>query len=107
ALVARSPKGGGARISPDVGSIATILPELDAVTMRSPAVLVDEDELVLTAIEGSHPGVVLDPDAEVQELGVHGCSGGEQLCQVTPVDADIVQRAVDAMAAEQGTHTTQ
>ena len=33
--------------------------------MWGAAVLEDEDQFVATAIEGSHPGVILDPDADV------------------------------------------
>jgi hypothetical protein len=103
ALITRASKSGGAGVGPDVGSIASVLSELDVVAVHSPSELIDEDELVLTAIEGAHPGVVLGPDADVFELRVNAGCGRKEFCHVAPVYADVMQRAVDTVAAEQGT----
>ena len=57
-------------VVPDVGAVAAVPAELDRVEVRRLADPVDEDELVLRAIERAHAGVRLVPDAEVQELAV-------------------------------------
>ena len=38
---------------------------LDIVAVLPAAVFEDKDELVLAAVEGAYPGIVLDPDAQV------------------------------------------
>src|SRR5262249_27761079 len=82
-----------ARISPDIGSVATIFSELDIVAMGCFAVLEHKDELVLRAIERSHAGVRLSPDTEILEFAI-GCSArGEHFAHVAPVHAQIVQRS--------------
>jgi hypothetical protein len=58
------------------------LAELDIVAVPLAAVFEDEDQLVLAAIERPHPGVVLDPDAEVFELAIGVAAGGQQLAQL-------------------------
>ena len=60
--------------------------------MRSAALFEDQDELVLTAVQRAHPGIVLDPDAEVLQFAIGFGSGGQQLVEMAPVHADVVQR---------------
>ena len=67
------------RIHPHVGAIAAVLAEQDIVAVRRATVLVNEDEFVAAAIEGAHAGVVLDPHAEVLELGVNLPTSGQNL----------------------------
>ena len=64
---------------PDIAAVAAELAELDIVSMSVAAVLEDKDELVLAAIERSHPSIVLDPDAEVFQLAIRIAAGGQQL----------------------------
>ena len=60
-------------------------------------VLEDEDELVARAIEGAHATVVLDPDDEVLEFREDGLARREDLGQVAPVHADVVDRPLDTV----------
>ena len=57
-------------VLPDVGAVAAVLAELEAVDVRRRAVLEDEDQLMPGAVEGPHAAVVLGPDDQVLELGV-------------------------------------
>src|SRR5689334_20672650 len=61
-------KGVGPGVIPDIAAVAPEAAELDVVAVPAAAVLEDKDELVPAAIERAHPGVVLDPDAEVFQL---------------------------------------
>src|SRR5271170_2192979 len=55
---------------------------------------------MLAAVERTHPAIVLDPNAEVLQLVIGGSAGRQQLLDMAPVDADEVQRAVDAECSE-------
>src|SRR5665647_13077 len=57
---------------------------------------------MLGAIERAHSGVTLIPDADVLQLSVVGISGCEHFSHVAPIHADLVDRAVGRMPAEQG-----
>src|SRR2546423_1920186 len=91
---AASGKGIGPGVSPNIGAVAPEAAELDIVAVPASAVLEDKDELVLAAVERSHPSIVLDPDAEVFQLAVNAAPGRHQLCDVAPIHADKVDRAV-------------
>src|SRR6202022_4340552 len=78
---------------PDIAAVAAELAELDVVAVRSAALLKDQDELVLAAIERAHAGIVLDPDAEVLELARGLGTGNQQLVEMAPVHANEVQRS--------------
>jgi len=54
------------------------------------------DKLVPAPIERAHPGIVLDPDADVFELVIRLAAGGQQLFDVAPVHADEMDGAVNA-----------
>ena len=68
--------------------------------MRIAAVFEHKDQLVLASVERTHPGVVLDPDAEVLELAIDIAAGGQQLFGMAPVHENVVQRALDAGCRE-------
>src|ERR1700737_4781964 len=78
---------------PDIAAVAAELAELDVVAVRSAALLEDQAELVLAAIERAHAGIVLDPDAEVLELAIGLGTGNQQLVEMAPVHANEVQRS--------------
>ena len=61
--------------------------------LRCPSrpLLEDQDELVLAAVERAHPAIVLDPDAEVFQFAIGAVAGGQQLVEMAPVHADVVQ----------------
>jgi len=71
------------------------------------AMLEDEDELVLTAIQRAHPGIVLDPNADIFELAKDLASGGCQLIDVAPIHAEINQRSLGAECREVATRLTE
>src|SRR4029079_509940 len=57
-------------IIPDVRAIAAMLAKFDHVEVRGHSHPVDKNELMLGAVERSHPGVRLVPDTEVQKLAI-------------------------------------
>src|SRR5262249_11033892 len=83
-------------IMPDIAAVAAELAELDIVAMSVVAVFKDKDEFVLTAVERAHSGIVLDPDAEVFQLAISVAASGQQLCDVPPIHADVVQGSLSA-----------
>jgi hypothetical protein len=64
------------------------------------AVLEYKDELMLAAVERAHPGIVLDPDADVFELVIRLAAGGQQLFDMAPVHADEMDGAINAKGRE-------
>ncbi len=66
--------------------------QLDIVPVRGPAILEDEDQLVLAPVQGAHPGIVLDPHTQILELGIDLQSGSQQLMLVSPIHAHVMQR---------------
>src|SRR5262249_55488488 len=78
-LISCASAGVHAGVAPDVAAIAPVFTELNVIAMGVAAVLEDKDQLVLGAIEGAHPRIVLGPDAQVLELGVNLAPGGQQL----------------------------
>src|SRR5271154_5128030 len=101
ALLAAPAEGVAPRIAPDVAAVAPELAELDVVAMRAAAALEDQHQLMLAAVERAHPGVVLDPDAEILELGIGRLPGRQQLGQMAPIHTYVMQGAVDAVRSEQ------
>ena len=71
--------------------------------MTLAAVFEDGDKLVPGAVERTHTGVVLDPDAEVFQLAVDPAADGQQVFDMTPVHEQIMQRAIDAEGREVAT----
>src|SRR5690349_18315748 len=91
ALLAAPGEGIGPGVIPDIAAVAPELAELDIVAVPVAAVFENEDKLVLTAVERAHPGIVLDPDAEVFQLAIDAAAGGQQVLGMAPVHADEVQ----------------
>src|SRR5262249_27153258 len=69
ALVAAPPEIVDRRIVPDIRPVSAKLPELHIIAVRRDTGFEHQDQLVLAAIERAHAGIVLDPRAEVLELG--------------------------------------
>src|SRR5204863_6530371 len=90
----------GPGVMPNITAVATELAELDIVAVWLAAVFEHKDQLVLAAVERTHAGVVLDPDAEVFELAIDLAAGGQQLFGMAPVHENVVQRAFDAECRE-------
>jgi len=57
---------------------------------------------VLAAVERAHPGIVLGPDAEIFKA-IDFPAGGQQLVQVSPIHADIVEGSIEAEGGEVST----
>ncbi len=87
-------------VVPDIGPVAAVLTELEIVDMRRRADLEHEHQLVLGAIERSHPGVGLVPDAKVLDLEVDLATGAHELPQMPPVHADEVDSAIGTMGRQ-------
>src|SRR5271167_4564570 len=68
--------------------------------MLRPAVLENEDQLMLTSIERAHSRVVFGPHAQIHELAVCCISGRQHLGQMPPVHTDKMQRAFNAIASK-------
>src|SRR3984893_14761182 len=90
-----------AGVAPHIAAVATIAAELDMVLVRVPAMLEQEYELVLAAVERAHAGIVLGPHAQVLQLGIGAHAGGEQLAHVAPIHADEVERPVETEPGEE------
>src|SRR6202047_3914674 len=88
-------------VIPHIAAVATVAAELDMVLMRVPAMLEQEHELVLAAVERAHAGIVLGPDAQVLQFGIGALAGGEQLRHVPPIHADEVERPVETEPGEE------
>src|SRR6202521_5418376 len=91
----------GPGVIPHIAAVATIAAELDMVLVRVPALLEQEHELVLAAVERAHAGIVLGPDAQVLQLAIGALAGGEQLAHVAPIHADEVERPVETEPGEE------
>ena len=82
-------EGVHAGIGPDIGAVASEAAQFDIVDVAGSAVFEHEDQFVLGAVEATHAGIGLGPDAEVLELAVGAC-GIQHLAHVAPVHAYIV-----------------
>jgi len=91
ALATAAGKGIGAGIVPHIAAVAPKPAELDIVAVRAAALLEDQDELVLAAIERAHAGIVLDPHTQILEFAVDLLDSGEQLAEMAPVHAQVMQ----------------
>src|SRR5438046_7308131 len=91
ALGAAASEGVGSGVVPHIAAVAPEPAELDVVAMLAATLLEDKDELVLAAIERTHAGIVLGPNAEGFELAIDLGTSGQQFLEVAPVHADVVQ----------------
>jgi hypothetical protein len=89
-------EGVGSGVAPNIGAVAPEPVELDVIAVPVAAVLEDKNKLVLAAVERTHPGIILDPDAEVFQFAIGGTTGGQQLFHMAPVHADEMDGAVTA-----------
>ena len=68
--------------------------ELDGIEVRRGPDPQDQHQLVLRAVERSHPGVRLVPDAEIEEIAIDRPADCGHALDVSPVDADKVHCAI-------------
>src|SRR5882724_5630903 len=73
--------------------------------MRSRATLPDKYHFMLRTVERTHSGVGPVPDADVLQLRVVGVSGCEHFSHVAPIHADLVDRTLRRIPAEQRVYT--
>src|SRR5882724_2519466 len=73
--------------------------------MRSRATLPDKYHFMLRTVERTHSGVGPVPDADVLKLRVVGVSGCEHFSHVAPIHADLVDRTLRRIPAEQRIYT--
>src|SRR5205823_3167290 len=100
AFLAAAAKAVGSGVTPHVAAVAPKTAELNVIAMPVAAVFENEDELVLAPIKRTHRGTALDPDNQVFQLAIGLAAGGQQLLEVAPVHAEVVQRAVEAECGE-------
>ena len=91
ALLTAAGKGVDSRIPPDITAVTAELAQLDVVAVRAMPLFENKDKLVLAAVERAHSGIVLDPDAEILQLTIGLSAGGQQLAEMAPIHADVVQ----------------
>src|SRR5579862_662566 len=89
-----------AGIVPDIGSVPSELSQLDIVPVWSFPLAKYQNQFVLRAIKTSHAAVVFDPHAHVEKLVVVLLSGGDEIGNTTPVDAEVMNRVVCAVPNE-------
>ena len=89
-----------AGIVPDVCPISPVFAEFDIVDVRCAPGFEDADELVLRAIERSHAGVVLGPDADILQLAIGDLTCLEHFTDMAPVDALKMDGAAFGIARE-------
>ena len=82
-----------AGVAPDVRARAAVTAEFDVIEVRRLADPKDADQLMLAAIKAALAGVRLDPHHEIEHLAVGLLAGFEQLAQMSPVHADIMDGA--------------
>ena len=87
-------------IVPDVRAHTAVLAQFESVQVRNPAVLKNEHQLVLASIERALTGIVLDPNADVLQLVVHGRPRGKEFGSMPPVHADVMDSAVQSWRAD-------
>ena len=87
-----------AGVVPDVRARAAVAPEFDIIEVRRLADPKHADELMLAAIEASLAGVRLDPHRQIQHLAIGLFAGLDQLAQVSPIHADIMERSLAGMS---------
>src|SRR5262249_16702885 len=94
-------------IIPDIRSRSPILAEFKVIDVWLCAVFPDQDQLMLGSVERSHAGVALVPHANVFELVIDRAASHQHFEHVPPVDADIVDRSILSMRAEQAKYFLQ
>ena len=82
------------RVGPEIRAIPASLTEAEIIEVSRSAVLVDEDQFVLGPVKCPHPAIVLGPYAQVFEFGIDLAARGHHLFDMTPIHADIMNRAV-------------
>src|SRR5438128_5850211 len=97
---AARPHGINSIIIPNIASVSAILAEFKRVDVWCVSVLPDEDQLVLGTVEGSHAGIALVPDADVLQLGIMSVTRFKHLAHVTPVHADLMDRAIGGIVTK-------
>src|SRR5215468_2620582 len=80
-------------VMPDIAPVAAKLAKLDIIAVAAAPGLKHKDKFVLAAIERAHPGIVLDPDANIFEPGLGLTAGCEQFADVAPIHANVEQSA--------------
>ena len=76
---------------PHIAAVAPKPAELDIIAVPPAALFENQHELMLAAIERAHAGIVLDPDTQILEFVVDLLNSGEQLGEMAPVHAEVMQ----------------
>src|ERR1700722_15274783 len=97
AFVSRTRKRIGARIVPNISTVAAVLTELNVVAVRALLRFEHKNELVLAFIEGPHPRIILDPHTAVDEFIVNVLSCRDHFSGMSPIHAHKMKRVRSAM----------
>ena len=73
---------------PDIGAIASKLTQLNIVAMVPATRFEHENQLMLTAVKGTHAGGVFDPNTDIFQLPLNLTKGREQFVHVAPIHAN-------------------
>jgi hypothetical protein len=92
-LVSRTREGVCSWIVPNIAAVSSVTAQLNIVPMRAVAVLENQHQFMLAAVERSHAGIVFGPNAYIFQLVVDLFACREQLSNVSPVHANEMQGA--------------
>src|SRR5262245_44107812 len=74
-----------------------MLTELEVVEMPGLAILEHENEFGLGTVKGAHPWRGFGPGHNVLEFRVDGFAGGAEFVKMSPINEDIMDRAIGGM----------
>ena len=81
-------------VMPHVGSRAAVAPQLNVVEVGDLAHTEDADQFMLAAVERALAGIRLYPDREIEHFAVNHVAGFDQLTDMAPVHADIMNGTI-------------
>ena len=81
-------------IVPDVRPRATVAPQFNVVEMGFLAHTEDADQLVLAAVKRTLAGIRFHPHREVEHVAVDHAAGFDQLADMAPVHADVMNGTI-------------
>jgi hypothetical protein len=87
-------------IFPNICSAPSEAPEFNIVDVLGSTVLVHKNELMCGSVQRTHSGIVFRPNANVFEFGICIIGGIGQFSNMSPIDTNEMDRALDAVFCE-------
>ena len=81
-------------VMPHVGSRAAVTPQFNVVEVGIVAHAEDADQFMLAAVERALAGIRLYPYREIEHLAVNHAAGFDELTDVAPVHADVMNGTI-------------